>query len=739
MSECTGSRCDKKEDIRVLLSKKDAGESPQHKQYLWMAHWTKASSSVEPLNDMISNSLKDVSKGNGTKLMKSAVAERLMVGVSHGSASVQHAQKFSSDMWGAAHNVSEDTGPTGNKHCHESFERSMKKKDVNLLARSVVSETYSIHKLSELPVDFQKYGSSNPTSDWSHFPMFEINRQIDNILNPKRRSAIGPASLNVNMSTAHVMELSSQEYRMSSHRITDENVDICKSAGGVVSHLKDPAGLSTDPSSCQKLKGLLSDTMSCSCSKDETDSSNYLIDEQQTNHYFVNSKQDPPYASNRKKFKFAGHKKNQIGVHKQQNAEGVMFCAPVISSEFQNEPTNCSNSRKMDGVHNIHKSHGNIVSGSLLPYERQHLRTCRKESPEILKDSCMSLDPISKTPKANSNGDPLAHVTESRKKSTVSCSQRGPCLFEKLTIPSKSQSAKPVSSGKSSGLGVCMYGTNIGSRLFGAQNQSSTRTETLYSDTLIVSKSSAGIASPSAQKDHGCPNKATTEQVAIPSIRGDSGHKMENRFSHVNEHHDVSSKATIASKQSYLPGSGNTNLDLMLFQMGRMRNRISSGMVQSQVVAKPTDRWLKRLRLDIPVPEIPNSKRSKFRDGPPLETNCLFDMALHCNNRDTEMMDRFKEGQVSDEVIKFQDNQEMPPVPAKSMNYWIGRWCQGGIPVLHGVQDQGRPATKPDQASEELGGQFPSIGAMAMMGRAMNKLRPCEHQRKGPFVVWKTE
>ncbi|XP_062232070.1 uncharacterized protein LOC133929361 [Phragmites australis] len=749
MSDCAGSIYDKKEDFSVLLSKKDPGESPEHKHYLWMSHWTRASSSAELQNNKSCNRLEDINKGTSTRdsailpfrFMKSTVAERVMVGVSHGGASVQHSQEFTSNMRAVAHDVCKELGTKNNEQGDQSFERSMKHKDVNLHASAVISEAYSIRKLSQLPLDFQKLGSSdNLSSDWSHFPMFDINRKIDNILNPKRRSALDPASLNVNMSTCHVMALSSQEYGMHSHQIADENMDICKPAGAIVSDLEDPAGLSSDPSG-KKLKRHLLDTMSCSCSKDGNDSSNCLIDEQHTSHYFANSKHEPPYASSEKKFKFVGNKKNQIAasafhnqksrtsaVHKQQDATGVMYCAPLLGREFQNEPTNCSN----------------IVSSSLLPYEQPHLKTQRMESAKKFEDTYMLPDPITNTLTVNSNGEPWAHGKESTEKSTGSCKLKGPCLFERLTIPSKSQSAYPkksASSGKSSGFRVCMYGTNIGSRLFGAQNQSSAKTETLYSDTLIVSESSAGIASLSAQKEYGCPNEAKIEQLATQSMEKDTEYSKENRFQNASEHHDVSFKAANASKQeSCMPRTGSTNLDLIPFQTGRVRNRISSGIVQTQVSTQPSDRWLKRLQINISDPEIPCSKRSKVGDSLPLrEATCLFGMTLHCDKDDAEMVDRFKEDQVLGEGSKLQDKQEIPPVPAKSMNRWIGRWCQGGTPLLHEDPGQGRQATKPDQASEELGGQFPSIAAMAMMGRAMNKLRPCEHHQKGPLVVWKTE
>jgi hypothetical protein len=340
--------------------------------------------------------------------------------------------------------------------------------------------------------------------------MFEINRKIDSILNRKRRSAaLGPAPLNLNVSASHVMALSSEEYMMHSHQIADENMDTCKPAEGFASRIEDPAGLNSDPSG-PKLKGQLLDTMSCSCSKDDNNSADCPIDEQHTSHYFANSKHELPSVSNKKKFKFAGNNHNRIvasaahslktrrsAVHKQQSAAEAMFCAPVLGSEFQNEPITISTIGKKDGenFHEMYKSHGKAVSCSLLPYEHHpHLKTQRTESagnPKV----CMLPDQTANKLTEKSNGELLTYGPKSKEMYTGSCNQRGSYLFEKLTIPFKSRSAYPkdyASSGKSSGFGVCMYGTNIGSRLFGAQNQSSAKTDTLHSDTLIGSKSSAG-------------------------------------------------------------------------------------------------------------------------------------------------------------------------------------------------------------------------------------------------------
>ena len=128
-----------------------------------------------------------------------------------------------------------------------------------------------------------------------------------------------------------------------------------------------------------------------------------------------------------------------------------------------------------------------------------------------------------------------------------------------------------------------------------------------------------------------------------------------------------------------MPGTGITNLDLILSQMSRMRNQISSGIIQPPIGAEPSDRWLKRLPLDISDPDMPGSKRPKVGDSPPLrQRDRSFDIALPCNRTDTGAIDRVKEDKSLDEGKKLQEKQERTPILEKSVNSWTGRWCQGG-------------------------------------------------------------
>jgi hypothetical protein len=171
-----------------------------------------------------------------------------------------------------------------------------------------------------------------------------------------------------------------------------------------------------------------------------------------------------------------------------------------------------------------------------------------------------------------------------------------------------------------------------------------------------------------------------------------------------------------------------------------MRNPISSALIESPVCSEPSDRWLKRLQNDILDPHFPCSKRSKIGDGPPPGGSCtIFGQELNFDTGKADMINQAKEVQLRYGRLINQQNLEGSLISAKSLNSWIGRWCQGGTPIYHGTSNVEKQTSKFNMPPDDLGGQFPSIAAMAMMGRAMNKLRPCELQKRGPSVVWKTQ
>lgn len=641
MSDCARNRFNEKEDSLVLLGKGNPGESSCQQNSRWMAHWTKENSSTygkscSPLEDAKNNTC---TKDSGTSLFelkKSSVAERLVLGVNYEEISMKNVQQLNSNMWGVAHDVWKEAEQQRIKRQDGSFQSSTVQmhRDENFYAKTVVSETLTVRRLPDLPLDFQKLVNSgdNLDSHWNQLPMLTINEKIDSILNPKRSSATGTVFSDlfvpqqtpmVNVAPTDLMELSHQEYELQSHKKTDRIMDHCKPAGGIIRLREEPTCPSYDPAE-KKLKF------------DNNSLSDCLIDEKDTCHYFANPIQEPLWNCSEKTFNLLENndKGQSVGVASQNQKSR-------IPAGFR---------------------------------ERQLLE-----------------------------------------KFTDYSKEKSPCLFEMLTTPSNLQSpysTDSLYSEKPSGSGVCLYGPNVDSHLFGAQKQFSSETEKFHSEAQHVSKSSPGITSSLAQKDNGCAEEAN-DQLATLSIKGSPGYNEESRLHNVNVNRDVSSKADFC-----MPGTEMMDLDPQPFHPSRARNQVPNGATQSPTRTDPSYRWLKRLRHDVSDPHVPGSKRPKTGDCGPVGGASR----IHGGT------------DIDDHVAE------------RSVHCWVGRWCKGGggSPASRGDPDQRMIAAataKPDVATGELGvgGHFPSIKAMAMMGRVMSKVRPLVRQRKGPCVMWKTE
>lgn len=572
-----------------------------------------------------------------------------------------------------------------------AFSKLQMQKDGNFYAKTVVSETLSVCRLSDLPLDFQKLVNSdeNPDSHWNQIPMLSFNQKVESILGPKRKYAASsvfddlfvPQQIpKLNVGPSNLMACSHQECELQFPRMTDMVMDHCKPSGGIKYLLEDPTCLISDHAG-KKLK------------VDNNSSSDCGMDEQGTGHYFANSNQEPLGRWGEKQFNLSensdkgqtvggaslNHKsRTPAGLHKQGVAAGVAVSAPALGKECETLPINYFMSSKQDGE-------DFYVASYFISDKHHDLNTHRMEYAANVTDSCMLPDPAANIPAINSKGGAVTRERQPVDKFTDSVEQNGSCLFEMLTIPSKSQSTYPIDS-----LSSC-------SPLFGAQKQFSPKIITIHGDAQYVSKSSAGITSSSMQKDNGCAERAN-EQLATLSIEGSPRYNKENIFRNANANHSM-------------PETEIMNLDPPLFQSST-RNQVPNDTIRSSAGADPSDKWLKRLLHDTTDPHVHLSKRPRTGNYRPVGG---------------------AGGMSGTDIANH--------VEARCVRCWIGRLCQGGVaPVLHGEPWQGtRAAAEPDVAARELGGHFPSIKAMAMIGRMMSKVRPFDYQRKGPCVMWKAE
>ncbi|GAV58249.1 hypothetical protein CFOL_v3_01783 [Cephalotus follicularis] len=97
---------------------------------------------------------------------------------------------------------------------------------------------------------------------------------------------------------------------------------------------------------------------------------------------------------------------------------------------------------------------------------------------------------------------------------------------------------------------------------------------------------------------------------------------------------------------------------------------------------------------------------------------------------------RDSESSCTDSVKKTQD--------ITLSHSWIQRWCRNKSATSPQKKADVVVVCEPLSSSREAiddfqKKQYPSIAAMALMGKAMTGFRPCEFKNRGSFVVWTTK
>lgn len=85
-------------------------------------------------------------------------------------------------------------------------------------------------------------------------------------------------------------------------------------------------------------------------------------------------------------------------------------------------------------------------------------------------------------------------------------------------------------------------------------------------------------------------------------------------------------------------------------------------------------------------------------------------------------------------LLRSSDSLAAPPVDSLP---WIRRWSRNSRLT---PPPPGQEAETAEPLSENLqGSPFPSLAAMALVGKAMTNFRPCKFQRRGSSLVWNLE
>lgn len=151
----------------------------------------------------------------------------------------------------------------------------------------------------------------------------------------------------------------------------------------------------------------------------------------------------------------------------------------------------------------------------------------------------------------------------------------------------------------------------------------------------------------------------------------------------------------------------------MKFLVSNNSNSMLSHVVQPR--AELGSRWLKRLKLS-------SNSYTKY------ETVCTKSL------EEPSSYEKLRKLAVDTHLNQSKGGKGLSIISVKEdrnvlmSDSWIRRWC-------HGQHQTVKVPVATERFEKKI---FPSIAAMALMGKAMNGYRPCEFTKKGNFVVWKT-
>lgn len=173
-----------------------------------------------------------------------------------------------------------------------------------------------------------------------------------------------------------------------------------------------------------------------------------------------------------------------------------------------------------------------------------------------------------------------------------------------------------------------------------------------------------------------------------------------------------------------------------LFPCAKQTSRSESNAWENLPVCSETsNRWIKRLKLNSSDSYGVGTKSSDMGEtSSHKKANLFFNKAVLSKHHVKEQMTSNES--LTSSMSSKKRNQRILGCS------WIQRWRQR--PVVRDDHDP-EPLLICEPHSLKLGvdelgkKQFPSIAAMALMGKAMNGFRPCEFRKRGSIVVWNTK
>ncbi|KAL5855847.1 hypothetical protein ACOSQ4_005649 [Xanthoceras sorbifolium] len=246
---------------------------------------------------------------------------------------------------------------------------------------------------------------------------------------------------------------------------------------------------------------------------------------------------------------------------------------------------------------------------------------------------------------------------------------------------------------------------------------------------------------------------SSTSQAAIASSREQTVGRLPNiELPDINE--DLPALPAVASsvedRETSPSRTQSLDVEHLLSDAEMPTNSKSGAFPDSLEGSDPSSIWVKRLKLSASSSTPYGTKSSKMEEACSHEkVNRFFSEIMKCSVTASEPTVGKRPGKEQMELdqtavlLKNVESTSSETVrknqDASLVNSWIRRW---------GRQRATSPMKKheavvvcePQKSNATLNEkqQFPSIGAMAMMGKALNSLTPCGFMKRGPYIVWNT-
>lgn len=314
-------------------------------------------------------------------------------------------------------------------------------------------------------------------------------------------------------------------------------------------------------------------------------------------------------------------------------------------------------------------------------------------------------------------------------------------LFEMLTVPATARNqgmwqgdSLPLINSNSMENGVDVNG--IEKHMMGKRERPSAKTDAIHIEACPEKNSPKGTISDRLQKDLPHTNLIKSHSPSPSAIQ-------ETLSRYVNSSDKTGSFSTGGLSTSR---TESMNVDQVFSHVQRSKISNTSSIIENSAQMEQCKRWLKRLRHKSSDAFGLGSKRTKIGDHPINAEVCSFLSKAHNYDTSSSAMTKCpKEQQIPDTTKDIPNTSECSyGLSARDVQYWIKRWCyktpqtvEAHVSVVTpGLWEPENRKVLPDNIE---GKQFPSIRAMALMGRAMNKFRTGQFQRKESSVVWNIE